>query len=771
MPALSTFRSLASALLLVSVSFPDGALAESQVDSAAEAAAPPPLRAQVVDSDLGAIAGVRVVLVSERGRVLARTATGPQGGFRFETVPPEAHALRLSHPDFEDLVQLLGEWKAAYRLVPRRVEQSLTVTATRTPRTSRNIPSAVSVLGEPELGQSPAITVDDALRQIPSFSLFRRSSSLVAHPTSQGVSLRGIGPSGVSRTLVLWDGTPLNDPFGGWVYWSQLDKSGLERIEVVPGGGSSLYGSSALGGVIQAFSKAPRPPRFELDLRGGSLGTARADLLGSVGGERWSGLVSGSFFRTGGYPVVAPEDRGPVDEPADSRAYAVRAAAFYQPDQEAQATLRLEHFGEDRGNGTPLRENATDMTRFRGFYRRKDDRGREWQLGAYGLTQTFDSSFTAVPSHRRSEFPTREQQVPSRGAGGSLQWTGLLGQRHLVTSGVDWQWVRGHSRETGYRSGMPAQFQVLGGHQQLGGVYLQDLVALAPRWQLQLGARLDGWFNHDAVREQVPLPSGTPTRLGFPGRGGGMLSPRGGISYRATEVLTFRGAVYRSFRAPTLNELYRGFRVGSVVTLPNENLRPETLRGAEAGVDWYGGRRVRGRLTAFWNGLSQAVSNITLETTPALITRQRQNVGRVAARGLDADLRLRLNRDWRVRGGYLLADSTFGRFPENPGVESNRLPQVPRHRLTASLSYARPRVLNAFLLARFLGLQFDDDRNLRPLANTTLLDLQISRRVHRNLILTFAVENLLNRRIPVSNTSVLGIGPPRMTTGGLRLAW
>lgn len=768
---MSTFRSLASALFLVSCLFPVDSPAESETGAGAEDGGWPPLHAQVLDSDRRAIAGVRVLLVTVGGRVLAETITGPRGGFRFATVSPKAHSLRLSHPDFEDLVEPLGNWKSAFILVPRQVEQSLTVTATRTPRTWRNIPSAVSVLGEPELAQSPAITVDDALRRIPSFSLFRRSSSLVAHPTSQGVSLRGIGPSGVSRTLVLWDGTPLNDPFGGWVYWSQLDKSSLERIEVVPGGSSSLYGSAALGGVIQAFSKAPPAPRFELDLRGGSLGTGRADLLGSVGGERWSGLVSGSFFHTNGYDVVAPEDRGPVDTPADSRAYAVRAAGFFQPGQGTQGTLRLEHFGEDRGNGTPLRENATDATRVRALYRRKDDRGREWQLGAYGLTQIFDSSFTAVPSHRRSEFLTREQEVPSRSAGGSLQWTGPLGQSHLVTSGVDWQWVRGHSRETGYRSGMPAQFQVLGGHQQLGGVYLQDLVALAPRWQLQLGARLDGWFNHDAVREQVPLPSGAPAVLEYPRRGGGMLSPRGGVSYHASQALTFRGAVYRSFRAPTLNELYRGFRVGSVVTLPNENLRPETLRGAEAGVDWYGGSRLRGRLTAFWNGLSQAISNITLETSPALITRQRQNVGRVNARGLDADLALRLNRDWRLRGGYLLADSTFGRFPGNPGVESNRLPQVPRHRLTASLSYARPGILNAFLMARFVGLQFDDDRNLRPLAKTTLLDLQLSKRVHRNLALTLAVENLLDRRIPVSNTSVLGIGPPRMITTGLRLAW
>ena len=100
----------------------------------------------------------------------------------------------------------------------------MTVTATRTPRTLRDTPSAVSVLREKELRQSPALTIDDTLRQIPAFSLFRRTSSLVAHPTTQGVSLRGIAPSGVSRTLVLWDGSPLNDPFGGWIYWNQFHK-------------------------------------------------------------------------------------------------------------------------------------------------------------------------------------------------------------------------------------------------------------------------------------------------------------------------------------------------------------------------------------------------------------------------------------------------------------------------------------------------------------------------------------------------------------------
>ncbi len=771
LPELSSFRCLAAALILVPFFSSIGALAGTETDSSTEAGAQRQYRARVVDSNRRAIAGVEVVLVAGQGHIVAGTETDDQGRFVFETLAPGSYTLRLSHPDFEELVQPLCDSTASLTLHPRRVDQSVTVTATRTPRTLRNTPSAVSIMGEKELRQSPAITVDDALRQIPAFSLFRRSSSLVAHPTSQGVSLRGIGPSGVSRTLVLWDGAPLNDPFGGWVYWSQLDKTSLERIEVVAGGSSSLYGSAALGGVIQAFSKTPEQARFELDVRGGSLGTGSADLLGSFGRESWSGVVSGSFFRTDGYFVVAPQDRGPVDVAANSRSYALRSAAFYEPSRESTLRVRLEHFAENRGNGTALRENGTGMTRLRTLYRREDEQGGTWQLNAYGLTQKFDSSFSGVSSDRRSEFLTREQQVPARSAGSSMQWTGSLGDRHLLTSGLDWQWVRGNSEETGFRSGQPVQFQVTGGSQQLGGVYVQDLVSLGERWQVQLGARFDGWFNHDARKNQVSLLTGIPSHLEFPRRGGGKLSPRGGASFHLNESLTLRGSIYRSFRAPTLNELYRGFRVGNVVTLANENLRPETLNGAEAGLDWYGGSTVSARLTAYWNRLSQAISNITLETTPGLITRQRQNVGRVRARGLDADLSMRLSRHWRLRGGYLLADSAFGRFPENPSIESNRLPQAPRHRVTASLNYDHRKIFNAFLLARFVGLQFDDDRNRRPLGNYMLVDFHVARRLHRKVTLTFAVENFLNRQYPVSSTSVVGIGAPRMIYSGLRLAW
>src|SRR5439155_21254462 len=115
-------------------------------------------------------------------------------------------------------------------------------------------PASVTVITADDILHSPNVTLDDLLRQIPSFNLFRRSSSVVGHPTTQGVSLRGIGPSGASRALVLVDGVPINDPFGGWVYWSRMPMLGVDQIEVVRGGGSSVWGNYALGGVVNVIT-------------------------------------------------------------------------------------------------------------------------------------------------------------------------------------------------------------------------------------------------------------------------------------------------------------------------------------------------------------------------------------------------------------------------------------------------------------------------------------------------------------------------------------
>src|SRR5688500_16842939 len=226
-------------------------------------------------------------------------------------------------------------------LVLAQLSETITVTATRTETRVADTPASVVVLSREALEASAAPTLDDALRQVAGFTLFRRTGSRVANPTSQGVTLRGVGASGASRALVLDDGVPLNDPFGGWVYWGRVPRASVARAAVLRGGASDLYGSSAMGGVIQFIRS--RADALTVDTSAGS------DAAGSLFWGNARGSIAAELFRTNGYVLVREGERGVVDVEADSRHGVLDATLRHKT-----AFLRGSYYSESRDNGTPL---------------------------------------------------------------------------------------------------------------------------------------------------------------------------------------------------------------------------------------------------------------------------------------------------------------------------------------------------------------------------------------------------------------------------------
>jgi len=208
------------------------------------------LSGTVKDESGGVVSGAAVT-VRTSGGVIRQTVTGPQGQFTVETPADPGATLVVRAGGFaEATVPITGTGNVEVVLKPASVLDSVTVTPDRTEQRLADVAASVSVVDRQTIQQSPAVVSDDVLRLVPTFSLFRRTSSLSSHPTSQGVSLRGIGPSGVSRTLVLYDGIPFNDPFGGWVYWTRVPLDSVDRIEVVDSPSSDTYGNYAMGGII-----------------------------------------------------------------------------------------------------------------------------------------------------------------------------------------------------------------------------------------------------------------------------------------------------------------------------------------------------------------------------------------------------------------------------------------------------------------------------------------------------------------------------------------
>jgi len=620
-------------------------------------------------------------------------------------------------------------------------------------------------VGPHEISSAGALTLDDVLRQVPGFSLFRRSGGLTTNPTAQGVSLRGVGANGASRALVLLDGVPLNSPFGGWIYWNRVPPVNIENVSVQNGGTSSLYGSGALGGVINITSETRWGDGLDIEASAGNKGTAVTSFTGGKLLGDWGIVASGQALHTNGYVLVPENQRGSVDTAAGTGD--LGGSVTISNKAHGFSFVRLSSFGESRRNGTPVQVNDTRISAI--------DFGLDSSLPKlgpvlirlYGSSETFNQNFSAVAAARNSESLTNRQRNPSQQVGFVFQSTPNLGYHQVLRLGVEGREVRGHSAETTFNNSRVTAFVDAGGRQRSLGVFASDSVYIGS-WQFGFGARLDHWLNSRGFSNRTPV-IGAPTLNGFPNRSETAFSPRVWLTKRVDKGVEVSASAYRAFRAPTLNELYRNFRVGNVVTNANADLRAERLTGGEAGIGLNPfGERLFVRGNVFWSDIDDSVANVTLSTTPALITRQRQNLGAIRARGVELSAVTKFARHWEVSGEYLLTASRVLRFPANRALEGLMVPQVPRHQFNFQVTYADGNWLVG-TQGRFASRQFDDDQNLLPLERFFTLDAEASRAVSERVRLFVAVQNLTGSRHEISSTPVFTVGPPVLVRGGVRV--
>lgn len=729
----------------------------------------------VLDQAGAPVAGAEVSL-GNGSRAASSVTTGADGRFSFAVGPGASGTLTVQAQGFAPYRRELRAGSAEgtnLRIVlePAPVAEQVTVTAMRAETRLSETAASVMVLSARELGTTAAATLDDALRQSPGFSLFRRSGSRTANPTSQGVSLRGVGASGASRAVVLDDGIPISDPFGGWIYWGRVPRESVERVEILRGGASDLYGSAALGGVINILTQRPRATGLSLDASYGNQQTPDASLSASVRLGQWGARLAAEAFETKGYVLVDKDERGRIDRPAGGRHTTLDLMLERAFSDQRRAFLRGAIFDESRQNGSPLQTNETYIRQLSAGLDWGTERWGSFSARLYGGPQVYDQVFTAIAADRNSETLTRRQRVPAQSIGVLSQWSRAAGARAVLVAGFDGREVRGASDELVYGGGRATSLVGAGGRERAFGLFAQNLVRVTSRAILTVGARFDRWRNYDARSTTQRLtPPLTTTVINFPDRTETALSPRASVLLKATASLSFTIAGYRAFRAPTLNELYRAFRVGDVLTLANENLRAERLAGGEAGaiLTPFGGR-ARLRSVFFWSEITRPIANVTLAVTPALITRQRQNLGRTRSRGLELEGETRLTQHWSLSAGYLLTDAVVRRFPANTSLEGLWIPQVPRHQLTFQAQYTNPATVTLGLQGRASGAQFDDDQNLFRLDKYLTLDALVLRRLARNLDMFVAAENLFNQRYEIGRTPVTTLGPPRLIRLGIRL--
>jgi outer membrane receptor protein involved in Fe transport len=745
----------------------------------------------VRDASGGVVSGAAVILESGTG-VEQHAVTGPDGRFEIARGVPGGSTLIVRAGGFaENRRSVTGNGEIEIVLQPATLFESVTVTPSRTEQRLGDIPASVSVIDKETIRRSPAVVADDVLRLAPTFSLFRRTSSLSAHPTAQGVSLRGIGPSGVSRSLVLIDGVPFNDPFGGWVYWTRVPLESVERVELIEGASSSVYGNYALGGVINVVSSRPKPRTFELRTQLGNRDSRKADFFGSDVWGKAGVSIEGSFFDTDGFAQVVANERGPVDTRARVDYRNVGVKVDYSPVDRVSAFVRGGYFREERDNakittlGPPTPEaNDTLWKSVSGGVRASLPDHSDLQATLFLDFERFNSNFMAVAAGPPPALTPRAvgrmtllQRVPTTGVGGMVQWVKPLSTRHLFTAGTDFRRVEGASHEQGLDAVTGTTVTLLresGGTQMSTGAYAQGQFWALENLSFTLSGRVDHWRNFDARNLETTVATGLPTAASreLPDKEDTVFSPRGAVLYHVNDKVTTWGSLGWGFRAPTLNELYRQFRVGVLLTLANDQLGPERLLGGELGLNVAPIDNLTVRTTWFDNRMKNPVSNVTIATN----TQQRQNLGRTRIWGVQTDIEYRFGRDWRAAAGYMFNQAKVKEFDSNPALVGKYLPQVPKNRGSVSLSYANARYLSASISTLFFGRQFDDDLNTRVTPGESepglpaygFVELSASRAVGRNLDVFFAVQNVFDKEYYVQLLPTT-TGTPRLVNAGIRL--
>jgi outer membrane receptor protein involved in Fe transport len=687
----------------------------------------------------------------------ASATTDAEGTFEL-ALPAGSAPLQVSASGFTTKTlsreSLSRERRIVFNLLPAPLEDKVLVTASRGDERLATAGS-MTVVTSAELLNSGAGSLDDALRNTPGFSLFRRSSSRVSNPTTQGVTMRGVSGSGASRTLVLADGVPLNDPFGSWVYWNRVPQAAVERVEIVRGATGDLYGADALGGVIQVLTFAPSHTRLRLNLEGGSHDTGRVSAFGNLQRRGWHAEAAGEWLRTDGVVTVGEEVRGPVDIRADSD----YGTGFFGAGYNAgawHANVRVNLYDESRGNGTPLQVNSTEWKQVSGEAGGTVG-GGAWLARAAGGTQDYFQTFSAITTvdgvARGGERLTTEQTTPSDFANVSGQWTRAWGN---VVGLVGAEARRTESTVQEFRysfTGVQSGPFFAGGRETVGALFGRVRLSPVAPLTLVLGARGDFWRS-------------TPDDSTLPAHSSDFFSPRVSAGWRVNEAVSLHGAGYRSHRTPTLTELHRGFRVGAIVTEPNPQLDPETLTGAEGGVLLAFGGGVSARVTAFTNQLENAVTNVTIIENAL---RQRQNTDTIRSSGVEVEVDLRPHPRLAIGGVAVATRARFAETPAQPEIEGNRVPQVPTFQLGGSATYTDPIGFTAAVQSRVFGAQFDDDRNELELDEYGVLDLSFSQRLVQGFSVFMSIENLFDKDYDVGRTPLRTIGWPRTYRFGVRM--
>lgn len=652
------------------------------------------------------------------------------------------------------------------------VMPSVTVTANRSDLGATLQPFSASTVTAEQILATPAQSLDDVLRTVVGLNL-PDYSSWAQHPTANLVSMRGLG--GYARALVLRDGVPLNDPFFGYVQWNRVPMETVARVDVIRGAFASTWGNYAMGGVVNLISRQPTGTEATADAGYGNLGTSRVNANGSwamADGFRLD--ANASDWRTDGYNEVPVDLRAPLDVPTSFKAQSAELTANGRFDSSLGGFLRVNYQQENQGLGTPLSSNWQRNIDYSGAVRKRFADDSSIALTGYYTDEVLWTANNGTPEGYARGFAEYIQNIhttPVTDTGASLVWSKRYGSAvPLVSAGVDYHVIRGQDTAQIFdETGTTIRTDVGGGKQRFTGVFVQGEFVPLDRMQLTAGVRYEYWLNYDGFDGNPGGPGRTPDQSAS------STNPRVAVRYALDDRWAVRGAAYKAFRAPNLNDLYRGYSIPGGIFLPNASLTPERLTGGEAGVDFdYG--VIRGQVTAYSNTIKNLLTfrNLGEDELPPgfFFGTVNINAGKARTNGVEGEVNWNMARDWSALFTYAYNDPKILENPADPTTVGNTEGGIPLNTASATVTYNPGERWKAFARFRYVQGYYTDNAATLPIDSYAVVDLSASYDIDKRISVFAQIGNLFNRTYIAQNSgnATPTLGTPFTFFAGVRVA-
>jgi iron complex outermembrane recepter protein len=666
--------------------------------------------------------------------------------------------------------------------------EELVVSSTRSVQPGHDLPTPVTVIGPEAIATSPGATTLGILGRIPGFTLRDFSHPQLVRQVRSAPSFRGLGGTSASRTLLLLDGVPANDPFTSWVLWSRVPLSLVERVEVVRSGGAMAWGSRALGGVINMITRNPTGRSLETGVELGERGNQRVSLAGTVRTGKLGVMVAGDRLATDGYVTVDPARAGPVDLPRGARTQVGFGRVTYDATRTLKFHASATYADDDETGVTPLSIATGNIAEVRSSATWTPASGDVVTVQAHRMSVERRLANTGINSTRTTETRRTDVTNPADIVGASGQWTRQMG-RHRVAAGTDLSWTDGEFTELSrYQSTVATRERAVAAGQQIFGAFVTDAVALGTQTTMQLGLRVDRVSNGDARRiDRDRITNAVLRDTTFGGRAETPVTYTLGLRHRLSDLVQLHASHFRAFRNPALFEMHVPTQVagGTAFLEVNPDLRAERLSGVEFGIGLDPSPTLSLRTTGFWNRVTDQIIDFTVGTATATgqivgpcgalnagqVCRQRRNIGHLRTTGVEAEL------DWRPLRAVAIALS-YGYNPTEisaPGqaIDGNEARGAIRQAGSAAVTFDLPKVAMIVIDARHVSSRWDDDRNLIELDPFTIVGVHVSKTLTAGVTGYVRLENVTDARYEVTRDTqgLAELGGPRWITAGMKARW